>query len=172
MKAKIVTRAEEIVDYWSARVSECDMGVDWSEAHERCWRCGDDRSLERFHIIPAQEPFCGPDSPENFVLLCKRCHAEAPSCVDTTEIWNWIKITNAGLYGIYWEQRDWEEIKRVYKLNLERELLIRDTSACLSEYKQIFEKEVGVHLGLRPFSVASKAYVWRKVLSQVPPLSS
>ena len=31
---------EEIVAYWSKRAREDGAGVDWSEAHKRCWRCG------------------------------------------------------------------------------------------------------------------------------------
>ncbi len=29
----------EIVAYWLEREEECGLGVDWAEAHERCWRC-------------------------------------------------------------------------------------------------------------------------------------
>lgn len=39
-KRTIQTSINAIVRYWAARVDECDLSVDFSEAHECCWRCG------------------------------------------------------------------------------------------------------------------------------------
>jgi hypothetical protein len=44
---------EQIIDYWARVEDECGMAVDWGEAHERCWRCGDKSQLEKCHIVPA-----------------------------------------------------------------------------------------------------------------------
>lgn len=53
MKRKpIKTKIPEIVNYWFSRIDESDFSVDASEAHERCWRCGCKRNLERCHIVP------------------------------------------------------------------------------------------------------------------------
>ena len=35
------TKISEIVDYWSGRIDECDLSVDWAEAEEYCWNCGE-----------------------------------------------------------------------------------------------------------------------------------
>ena len=53
MKRKpIKTKIPEIVNYWFSRIDESDFSVDAAEAHERCWRCGCKRNLERCHIVP------------------------------------------------------------------------------------------------------------------------
>jgi len=65
----IKTSIEEIVDYWKRHEDECGLSVDWAEAHERCWRCGCEKNLERCHIIP--DSLGGKDEPSNLVLLCK-----------------------------------------------------------------------------------------------------
>jgi hypothetical protein len=67
MRKSIKTKASEIVQYWEVNTSECGLGVDFAEAHERCWRCGYKLPLERCHIIPAS--LGGEDTPSNYVLL-------------------------------------------------------------------------------------------------------
>lgn len=37
----------ECVDYWSEKIYEGDIGVDWCNADTRCWRCGSERTLQR-----------------------------------------------------------------------------------------------------------------------------
>ena len=42
-----------------------------------CWACGLDRRLpQRAHIVPASAG--GSDEPDNFLLLCRRCHYDQP----------------------------------------------------------------------------------------------
>lgn len=89
MGRTIKTTIAEAVDYWSRHQSECGLSVDWAEAHERCWRCGCERDIERCHIVP--DALGGPDAPENIVLLCKRCHAEWPNVKDPEIMWDWLK---------------------------------------------------------------------------------
>jgi ribosomal protein L37E len=71
---------QEIVDYWTARESECGLAVDWAEAHERCWRCGYKSRLQKCHIVPKSPD--GKNDRSNLVLLCGRCHREAPNVAD------------------------------------------------------------------------------------------
>lgn len=97
MSSSVKAWMTECVDYWSSRVFEWDIGVDWSDATEHCWRCGSKRSLQRCHIVAKQ--FGGDDSPSNIVALCAECHDEAPDVTDPTEIWRWIKETRASFYG-------------------------------------------------------------------------
>ena len=41
----------QIIEHWETKVYEGDMGCDWSDAHNHCWRCGKEtKSLERLRI--------------------------------------------------------------------------------------------------------------------------
>ena len=79
-REEIKTTKKEIVEYWERHMDESEMSVDFAEAHERCWRCGCKRNLDRCHIVPAS--LGGEDVPSNFVLLCKRCHLDNPNVAD------------------------------------------------------------------------------------------
>lgn len=114
---------EAIVEYWQTRVYEQDLGTDWDEATHRCWRCGTRHSqqkstLERCHIIPAS--LGGPDTVDNLVLLCCRCHEEAPNINCKTAMWDWIKATKVPLYNTYWTLRSFEELKKIYGVSIEQ----------------------------------------------------
>ena len=92
-KRIIKTTITEIVKYLASQVDECDLSVDFREAHERCWRCGYKSRLERCHIVP--HSLGGLDTPENLVLLCCLCHAEGPNIADPDFIWDWLKAHQA-----------------------------------------------------------------------------
>lgn len=85
------------IEHWQKTVFEWDIGVDWSDAHDRCWRCGAKRSLQKCHIVAKQ--FGGSDEPSNLVALCSECHDEAPDVTDPNEMWRWIKDTRSMFYG-------------------------------------------------------------------------
>ena len=87
----------DAIGYWSERVYEGDIGVDWSEADTRCWRCGSERTLQRCHIVAKQ--FDGAEGPENIIPLCRMCHDEAPDVTDPSEMWRWVKETRSQFYG-------------------------------------------------------------------------
>ena len=40
-RQNITASIDKIVTYWEQRQDECGLAVDWSEARERCWRCGE-----------------------------------------------------------------------------------------------------------------------------------
>ncbi len=82
----IKTTKKQIVDYWMEHADESGLSVDFSEAEQRCWRCGCERGLERCHIVPASRG--GEDTPSNFVLLCKRCHLDNPNVADPEIMWD------------------------------------------------------------------------------------
>lgn len=131
------TKPAEIIAYWLERVYEGDMGVDWCDADARCWRCGTAHSspLQRCHIIPACEPFLGKDEPSNLVLLCARCHAEAPSCTDSSAMWAWIKRTSKPLYDTFWAYRFMEqyasEVGETFETTMKNEGINEEELACL-----------------------------------------
>lgn len=104
---------DDIVRYWEIRQDECGLAVDWSEAHERCWRCGHQTKLERCHIIPRS--LGGPDHPSNIVLLCSHCHREAPNVADPEFMWFWIRRTCVPFYDTYWYVRGYREFERLFE---------------------------------------------------------
>ena len=118
----MLTTIKKIVEYWEARKDETELNVDWADAHERCWRCGYKTKLEKCHIIP--KALGGSDQPSNLVLLCIRCHREAPNFPDPNFMWLWIKKTPvamaknypfaAGMYDSYWIVRGFQEYEQMF----------------------------------------------------------
>lgn len=103
---------QEIVDYWIKRESECGLGVDWAEAIERCWRCGYGSRLQRCHIVP--DSLGGLNEPSNLVLLCGRCHREAPNVADTRMMWICLRTSCVPFYDMYWTTRGVEEFQQMF----------------------------------------------------------
>ncbi len=148
MRAPIKTTAQQIVDYWEVNGPyEGDIGCDWADARNHCWRCGIKGNLDRCHIIPHQEPFNGPDTPGNLVLLCGRCHEEAPCCDDSIAIWEWIKKTRSTYAGSIWADRLRDALER--DLGLPAEEIFRgvDLEELMKMYPRIREIRTGLHIG-------------------------
>jgi putative transposon-encoded protein len=162
----IKTKKQEIVDYWTNRQYEQDMGCDWSEAHERCWRCGYKKKLERCHIIP--NALEGKDIPSNFVLLCGACHVEAPNVTDSEYMWEWIKDTKSQ------ELYDQFEICKFIKEYTEKygdEILIKLCSYpkkhIMKEYEKVYEK-VSVHFGQSgKVNTSTKHWMFKEVCEKL-----
>ena len=112
----IKTTHREIVEYWFSRVDESELSVDAAEAHERCWRCGCKKALERCHIVP--DSLEGRSKPENLVLLCKRCHADGPNVSDPEIMWDWIKP----FYDMFWKIIGAREYEFIYHKTLAQEI--------------------------------------------------
>ncbi|MEW4529902.1 HNH endonuclease [Maioricimonas sp. JC845] len=108
----VSTSKKAVVDYWETRQDESGLGVDWSEALDRCWRCGYEARLERCHIVPAS--LGGLDEPSNLVLLCKRCHQEAPNFDDPKYMWIWIRAHATSMYDTYWSLRGADEFEKMF----------------------------------------------------------
>lgn len=122
----IKTKKDDIIDYWIERVNECGLSVDWAEAGERCWRCGCESSLHRAHIVP--DALGGKDTPSNLVLLCPRCHAEAPNVDDSEIMWDWIKAYGVPFYDTFWQIAGRKEYEFIYGTSM------------MDELKEIFDK--------------------------------
>src|SRR6185437_3016719 len=103
---------KEIVDYWAGRMDECDLAIDWAEAGSRCWRCGYEAALQKCHITPRS--LGGPEEPPNLVLLCGRCHREAPNVSDPRFMWIWLRTTGVGFYDLYWTVRGSQEFEKMF----------------------------------------------------------
>jgi heterodisulfide reductase subunit C len=108
------TTITTIANYWkdNNQIDECRLNFDWDECEHHCWNCGLDAKsktdprkirLDRCHIIP--HSLGGLDIADNYVLLCKECHSNAPNCTDKNKIWEWIisnkkRISLSGTYKI------------------------------------------------------------------------
>lgn len=118
-KTPIKISSKEIIEYWSNIIDEQDIGVDWSDANDRCWRCARKRkTLERCHIIP--EFLGGKVEVENLILLCKDCHKESPDVTNKQVIWDWIKRTKADYYDLWDMQKGLEVYQEVYGESFEK----------------------------------------------------
>jgi hypothetical protein len=93
-----------IVKYWKARGVR--IAVDWGNGDKVCWRCAtplvrgsserhseDDGCRHRAHIIP--RALGGADTPDNLIILCRRCHVVAPDVKDPEFMWEWLHKTMA-----------------------------------------------------------------------------
>jgi hypothetical protein len=111
-RSAITTTHDEIVDHWSRRQDECGLAIDWSEALERCWRCAYPAALERCHIVP--DALGGNSAAGNLVLLCGRCHREAPNHDNPKYMWTWLRATCVPFYDTYWTVRGWNEFELMF----------------------------------------------------------
>lgn len=98
-----VQELNDAISYHQRYIAETDIGVDWMDAHERCWRCGDKTKTQKCHIVPRS--LGGEDHASNYVALCADCHDEAPNVADPAAMWLWIQATHAGCYDQFWGLR-------------------------------------------------------------------
>ena len=146
---------DQIVEYWSAHQDECGLGVDWSEARERCWRCGYLRTLQKCHVIP--EALGGPKTAGNLVLLCLQCHREAPNSSNPEYIWIWLRKNQVDFYDTYWTLRGIEEFERMFG---RKPFEDSESEIPSSELKKALREEVnkaivhGGEAGLNPATIA------------------
>lgn len=144
-----------ILEYWVDHTSESYLATDFDEALKRCWRCSYKTSaLHRCHIIP--ECLNGEPKPQNLVLLCKRCHEQAPNVKDKEFMFSWIRATKAPFYELHLETKDENIFELIYKRSFLVELIKLCKGKDLSEIckqeniknkmKSIFDK-IGTHYG-------------------------
>ena len=164
----IKTTKEEIVNYWAGQVYEDTLSVDFSEAHERCWRCGCKRNLERCHIIP--DSLGGEDKPENLVLLCKRCHLDNPNVADPEIMWDWIQAYAVPLYDTFWALQGMKEYEKIYGVPFREELKKREvTEKERDELDELIKMQFGkvsIHFGDPHYNVATFAGIFRMALKE------
>ncbi|HWZ15856.1 MAG TPA: HNH endonuclease signature motif containing protein [Mucilaginibacter sp.] len=155
------TTIPDIIKYWEVNIYEGDLSIDFSEAHERCWRCGYKSKLEKCHIIP--HSLGGPDSPDNYVLLCSICHSEGPNIDDRDFFWDWLKAHKAIFYNTYWITRGMQEYELVYKKSIVKELLELNISP--DNIKPLLQEQINKcswHFGqprMNPATIAGLFYM-------------
>lgn len=167
----IKTKIPEIVDYWFSRIDESDFSVDAAEAHERCWRCGCKRNLERCHIVP--DSLGGRDEPANLVLLCARCHTENPNVTDPEIMWDWLKAYKVPFYDTLWSILGLKEYRFIYKRSFFEDLAALGISDPdernreMREIKTIVYRQATVHFGQPYFNTATVAGLYRMQLKEL-----
>ena len=154
---------QDLVDYWSSRIYEGDLGTDWDEGHKRCWRCGYTNYLERCHIIP--KSLDGLNTPDNLVLLCNTCHREAPDINDSDVMFDWIKRTRGMFYEEYRTKRTLQSFKDIFgdeNYSNMKNLLKNKTAADFEDFMIETGTELGIHFGMdvKPSSIACALKKW------------
>lgn len=163
----IKTSIKQIVDYWSVRVDEMFLSVDWAEAHERCWRCARKTRLERCHIIPHSRG--GEDTPSNFVLLCKKCHLENPNITDTEIMWDWLKAYQTTFYDTLWIIEGFVEYKKIYHQDFLEQLQrfeINDVKQIEALIKEKMQGSIR-HFAEPHFNMATVAGILRMIYKDI-----
>lgn len=175
-RPEIKTTISDAVEYWQRYIDECDLSVDWSEAHIYCWRCGCKRKLERCHIVP--HSLGGKDEPENIVLLCKRCHADAPNVSDPEIMWDWIKAYKTTFYDTFWNIQVMKEYEFIYHKSLleEREKIVSEARKCgeIEDWDKV-EKDAleemkdfaSWHFGQPYFNIATMVGIHRMLMKKL-----
>lgn len=161
----IKTTIREIVEYWESRIDETELSIDFAETEERCWRCAYKSELYRCHVIP--DSLGGEDTPSNLVLLCRRCHIEAPNIKEKDFFWDWLKAQKVAFYDSYWTIRGMKEYSEIYKEKIEEAMLRLKIGP---EEFQIFLKEqkdfVTIHFGEGRLNPSTLAGIMRSFIKQ------
>lgn len=162
LRESIKTPYQAIIQYWAVRQDECTLSIDWSEAGKRCWRCAYRSTLHRCHIVP--HALGGMDAPSNLVLLCQRCHREAPNVSDVRFMWIWLRAHRVKSYDVYWSERGEEEFERMFGRKPFLGVGLTDAHLVLAETYLIEELESTiVHFGEGRLNPATIACVMARV---------
>ena len=173
-RENIKTTPKQIVEYWNSKVNELDITVDWCEAEKCCWRCGIETSLQRAHIIP--DSLGGKDEPANLILLCGRCHGEAPNVTDPEIMWDWLKAYNTHSIASLGLLMALREYKFIYKNSFRHDaeyILNKANIPGEIDYAKIKEdlfsigKGTSIHFGQPYFNSATFAGMMRMFLKDL-----
>lgn len=159
----IKTKKQEIIAHWETRIEESGLSFDWAEADQLCWKCGCKRKTERCHIVPHQTPLCGPDSPDNFVLLCRECHELGPNVSDPDAMWEWLRRDASPFYGLFWIQQAFlEYVRRHGELTPEQVAILADPAVLHSAIASAYA-ECGIHFG-RGYTLETRVWAIRRMV--------
>lgn len=173
-RENIKTTSKQIVEYWSEKVSDWELTVEWCNATKRCWRCGRETSLQRAHIIP--DSLGGKDEPSNLILLCARCHGEAPNVTDPQIMWDWLKAYNTHSIASLGLLMALREYKFIYKNSFRHDaeyILNKANIPGEIDYAKIKEdlfsigKGTSIHFGQPYFNSATFAGMMRMFLKDL-----
>lgn len=87
------TKSQVIAEYWEEQ--RPDWVIDSGEPacfacryYEAGWTSWENNRLDRAHIIA--QSIGGPDIPSNYLILCKKCHQDAPMVNDRELMLSWV----------------------------------------------------------------------------------
>jgi len=156
------------IKHWSSIVYEGDLGVDFSDAHERCWRCGYKRRVQKCHIIA--KSLGGSDNPDNLIPLCAACHDEAPDVYEKEEMFNWIKKDHGVFYNTFWE----EKALSFSEIDPSRIKCYEDHIKFLARYRFLLNNKAGFHFGQLSggmrLKTSTKAWILKKSIEFNDPI--
>ena len=161
----------KIIEHWETNVYEGDMGCDWADAHNHCWRCGKEtNSLEMCHIIAKQ--FGGSDKVDNFVLLCKPCHKEAPDFNQKDKMWDWIWRTSEINHTNFSAKELIREYKYIFGDDITTQLYAIDRLSIDPKTEKKLNKVLDKHwkkAGCHGFdiSLSTQCYVVKDILDEL-----
>lgn len=172
----IKTTTKQAIAYWRSCSEDGKANVDWSEAETHCWRCCCQRNLQRCHIVP--DALGGPDAPDNIILLCSRCHAEAPNVTDPEVMWDWIQAYNHPFYGTFWILMGMKEYRFIYQKSITQKIegilsaagktpdpeMVGDI---ISQQHNAVRSEAIRHFGQPYFNTATVAGLYRMMLKRL-----
>ncbi len=161
---KFNTTFKEIVLYYQNILDEKEFNIDISDLQYRCWNCGEIKKVFRCHIVPSSRG--GKDEPSNYVLLCKKCHEQAPNSSNPEIMWDWIKSNKKNCNDMYLGNLICDEFQRVYSKNLLDEIYYRFHDK-ENELIQQFNKNIkdfSTHLGDGGFNISSWVGLWKIIL--------
>lgn len=148
-RKNITTSIKEIVKYWTNRIEESDLSVDWSEAEIRCWRCGCERNLQR-------------------------CHEDGPNVKDPEIMWDWIKAYEVPFYDTFWNCMGLKEYKFIYGKTVSSELnsikeIVPDINVdtIIKEAMEKIKDKSSVHFGQPYFNNATMAGLYRLMIKEI-----
>jgi hypothetical protein len=81
-------RNAALIDFGEPSCFACGWMAADPDAEPVLWRVWEEALLERCHLVP--HALSGPDSPDNLVLLCGRCHRDAPDVGNAEYMLRWI----------------------------------------------------------------------------------
>lgn len=148
--------------YWSERIPEEDIGVDWGDgtAENHCWRCGCKRSLQKCHIVP--KSLGGLDDPSNIIPLCAMCHDEAPNVDDPNEMWNWIKEDHGSLNNLFWINKGFEKVNLT---EVQKKLISKKSKRFIEITKKVLNR-TGTHFGQHSGGSRTTVSTWAWVIRE------
>lgn len=157
MSQRIQTSKESITAYWQQQYPEKVL----LDTH--CWRCGIKKRLDRAHIKAFS--IDGMDVPENFVLLCKHCHIDAPNIDDATYMWHWLD---------FYRNRPFDELWLFEGVRMFNMLYDKDFKEMVKGHEVLFyvaykEAVIGAtrHFGQPSFNASTVAAVIHSALTSM-----
>ena len=157
----MTTKIPDIVSYWIDKKDDSSLGMERKDAHERCWRCGHKSRLEKCHIVP--KSIGGSDDPFNLILLCNKCHKEAPNVNDSNFIWKWIESDHGIMYDTYWILRAFAEFEKMFgrkPFSVGRFKKVKNISKIIEKKMQ---DTAIVHYGESGFNTSTLASIIKKI---------